>query len=340
MRFVLPSIILFSITVTACSTSRSRIQIDSSPYTHHGQWYKGNTHTHTHNSDGDSPPEVVAQWYKDHDYDFLVLTDHNHLTHPDEAVVGDDSFLLIPGEEVSATFRSPFENTKPIHINGLDVDSKVDSISDQETLALTIQKNVDAIRSANGVPHINHPNFRWAFSSPELLQVENYNLLEIYNGHPLVNNEGNAEHIGMERVWDDLLTSGRLIYGIGVDDAHHFKGDFAPERSNPGRCWIMVRADSLETDSIMESIESGNFYFTTGPTINEIDITTKGYRIKGSEDYSKTEFIGHDGALLHSTTLNPARYTFQGTEQYVRAKVYGKEDGWAWTQPVFIELKE
>src|SRR5687767_5129965 len=31
-----------------------------------GRWFKGNTHTHTLESDGDSPPELVARWYKTH----------------------------------------------------------------------------------------------------------------------------------------------------------------------------------------------------------------------------------------------------------------------------------
>ncbi len=43
-------------------------------------WYRGNIHTHTTESDGDAEPEVVAAWYRDHGYDFLVLSDHNHLT--------------------------------------------------------------------------------------------------------------------------------------------------------------------------------------------------------------------------------------------------------------------
>ena len=41
------------------------------------KWYKGNIHTHTTESDGDESPEHVAQWFDDHDYDFLVLSDHN-----------------------------------------------------------------------------------------------------------------------------------------------------------------------------------------------------------------------------------------------------------------------
>ncbi|NDE01519.1 MAG: histidinol-phosphatase [Gammaproteobacteria bacterium] len=42
-------------------------------------WWKGNTHTHTWWSDGDSPPESVAAWYRERDYNFLVLSDHNRM---------------------------------------------------------------------------------------------------------------------------------------------------------------------------------------------------------------------------------------------------------------------
>ena len=43
-------------------------------------WLKGNLHTHTTNSDGDESPEHVAEWYHEHGYDWLCLSDHNHLT--------------------------------------------------------------------------------------------------------------------------------------------------------------------------------------------------------------------------------------------------------------------
>jgi len=43
------------------------------------RWFKGDTHVHSRWSDGRDFPEVVAQWYKDHGYNFLVVTDHNTL---------------------------------------------------------------------------------------------------------------------------------------------------------------------------------------------------------------------------------------------------------------------
>ena len=41
------------------------------------RWYKGNLHTHSYWSDGDEFPEMIMQWYKDHGYDFVALSDHN-----------------------------------------------------------------------------------------------------------------------------------------------------------------------------------------------------------------------------------------------------------------------
>lgn len=43
------------------------------------RWQKGNLHTHSLWSDGDDYPEMIARWYRDHDYQFLAFTDHNVL---------------------------------------------------------------------------------------------------------------------------------------------------------------------------------------------------------------------------------------------------------------------
>src|SRR5438045_5172526 len=40
-------------------------------------WYKGNLHTHSLWSDGDDYPEMIVDWYKQHGYEFLALSDHN-----------------------------------------------------------------------------------------------------------------------------------------------------------------------------------------------------------------------------------------------------------------------
>jgi hypothetical protein len=44
------------------------------------RWWKGNLHTHSLWSDGDDFPEMIAERYRTHDYNFLALTDHNVLS--------------------------------------------------------------------------------------------------------------------------------------------------------------------------------------------------------------------------------------------------------------------
>ncbi len=95
------------------------------------------------------------------------------------------------------------------------------------------------------MPHINHPNFAWAFGAEELAQVENDRLLDIYNGHPTVHNDGGGDSLGIEAVWDYLLTRGKRIDGVAVDDAHIFQ-EYGRQHSNPGRGWIAVKARALE----------------------------------------------------------------------------------------------
>ena len=88
---------------------------------------------------------------------------------------------------------------------------------------------------------MNHPNFKWSIGAEELLAVDGYRFVEIYNGHPASNNDGGGGLPSTYNIWDRLLSAGRQVWGIAVDDSHHFQRQFGPERSNPGRGWVQVR---------------------------------------------------------------------------------------------------
>ncbi len=298
------------------------------------RWFKGNTHTHTDESDGDSPPELVVQWYREHGYDFLVLTDHNVFTDPQRlAHLQSADFILIPGEEVSTSYGAA-----AIHVNGLNIGQLVEP-QQGSSIVDTIQRNVDAIREVQGVPHLNHPNFLWSYSAEQIAEVENDRLLEIYNGHPRVHNDGGGGAPSMEAVWDTLLTRGRRIYGIAVDDAHAFQS-FGPELSNPGRAWIAVRSRGLAAAEIMANLEAGLFYASTGVVLE--DIVIEPYRLEvhiarqGDFKYT-TKFIGANGRELASTYDHPAVFELRTAEPYVRALVVDSGGKRAWVQPVFTQ---
>jgi len=300
------------------------------------RWFKGNLHTHTLNSDGDSTPDEVVRWYREHGYDFLVLTDHNFLTGVDglNATQGaPGKFLVVRGEEVTGSV-----DTKPIHVNGLDVRRLVDPPV-ATTVVGMVQGMVDGIRAADGIPSINHPNFGWAISADELAAVQRTKLFEVYNGHPQVNNLGGGDVPGLEETWDRLLTGGKLIYGIAVDDAHHFKRPWDPTASSPGHGWVYVQAPALEPRALVNAVEQGRFYSSTGVVLDSVEATARELRVAVKPtSFSKyrIRFIGRGGRVLREVAAPDARYAFTGDEGYVRAKVVESNGAVAWTQPIGV----
>jgi hypothetical protein len=303
------------------------------------RWFKGNTHTHTLNSDGDSTPDEVVRWYREHGYQFLVLTDHNFLTSVDglNALHGaDQKFLIVRGEEVTDAFQN-----KSLHINGLGVAARV-APQGGASVVDVLQRNVDAIRRENGVPHINHPNFRWSITREELQQVRNNKLFEIFNGHPQTNNAGGGGVPGMEEAWDAILSAGTLgtvLYGVAVDDAHVFKQPGNPDVSGPGRGWIVVRAARLEARALLEAIERGDFYASTGVELADYTVSDSRMTVAvKATPFSKyrIQFVGKNGRVLRDVAEPAAAYEFQGDEGYVRARVLESNGRMAWCQPKMV----
>jgi len=300
------------------------------------KWYKANTHTHTLNSDGDSTPDEVVRWYRSHGYRFLVLTDHNFLTSVDglNALHGaDERFLVVRGEEVTNAFDG-----KPLHVNGLNLARQVEPQHGTSILD-TLQRTIDAIRAADGVPHVNHPNFGWAVTPEELRHIRGNKLLEIFNGHPEVNNLGGGGVPGLEAVWDTVLTAGTLTYGIAVDDAHVFKDPGNPAVAGPGRGWVMVRAPRLEARALVDALERGDFYASTGVTLADYQVTAQAMTVKvAATTFAKyrIHFIGSGGRLLREVADASAEYSFTGNEGYVRAKVLESNGLVAWCQPALV----
>ncbi len=376
------------------------------------QWYKGNTHTHTLWSDGDDYPELVLDWYKSHNYDFLAISDHNILAdkeywkevpkHPfrqqrfreylekygeDWVEYKTDSagkisvklktleefrplfeekeeFLIIQAEEVSDKFEG-----KPIHMNAINLKELLQP-QGGNSVAEVMQNNLDALneqRQRTGQPmirHINHPNFVWAIKADDMRGLRGEHFFEVYNGHPLVHNYGDSTTFGMDELWDDLLISylqdGKSpLYGLATDDSHNYL-EYKVGLSNPGRGWIMVRAEELTPNALIAAMEAGDFYATTGVLFKtlqaekstltvEIDakadtqytIQFWGARLRGAK---KTSTKKRERILLKEVKATQASYKLTDKDLYVRAKIISDtpqknpyQEGdveKAWTQPL------
>ncbi len=271
-------------------------------------------------------------------------------------------FLMIQGEEISDRAEKV-----PVHMNAINLASLIQPVGG-ETVAEAINNNLRAAWEQEQsierpiFVQVNHPNFGWAITAEDLVAATNGRFMEVYNGHPGINHLGDATRPGVERIWDIANTirlsetGAEPIYGVGTDDSHNYHGK---KGSRPGRGWVMVRSDRLQPDALLNAMNNGDFYFSSGVTLSDLQFdvaknqlslvieptagvtyqtqfigTKKGFEkssqprlaadgkpIKATRVYSKD--IGQ--VLATDDSLTPS-YTLTGDELYVRAVVTSTAD--------------
>ncbi len=287
----------------------------------------------------------------------------------------ENEFLLLQSEEISDRFEN-----KPIHLNATNIQEVISPQGGSSVLDV-LQRNVDAVRAQSDslavpvVPHINHPNFVWALSTEDLVFLQGDRLFEVYNGHPLVNNYGDADHISLEVMWDavnaERVARGYdVLYGIATDDAHNYH-DAGLEWATTGRGWIFVSASELTAKPLLDALENGRFYASSGVVLDEVafdgktltvvvdtaalagtqfEISFIGTRADyepagaGYDDFDGALAAAASGEVFSTATGGAAAYTLTGDELYVRALVRSDrvksnpyapgEVEQAWVQPV------
>lgn len=266
-------------------------------------------------------------------------------------------YLLIQGEEISDRFEK-----RPVHMNATNV-REVIQPRGGDSIYEVMQRNTDALvaqRERTGQPmliHLNHPNFGYAVTAEDLMRVRGENFFEVYNGHPTVYNSGDKHRASAERIWDIVLTQRitelklPLMYGLGTDDGHNYHK--IPSRaSEPGRGWVMVLASELTPAALIDAMERGRFYASSGVQLDRV--TTSSERIdirvqpEDGVEYA-IDFIGTRrgfnpasepvaddegkpivttrrysddiGRVLHSVKGTGAAYEFTPDDLYVRARI-------------------
>ncbi|MBN8246359.1 MAG: hypothetical protein J0L84_02825 [Verrucomicrobia bacterium] len=235
-------------------------------------------------------------------------------------------FLLIPAEEVTSGYLS-----FPVHLNATNLREPLEPSGGTNVLDV-MQRGVNSVldqRRRTGqpmMPHINHPNFGWGITAEDLMALQGELFFEVYNGHPSVRNEGDDVHAGLDRVWDILLAwrLGRLglpvMYGLATDDSHHYHSHQVGQ-SNPGRAWVMVRAERLEPAALIAALEAGNFYASSGVTLRDVRRTSQALHIEIEPEkgitYS-TRFIGTRRGFdpTRSPVMSPAGEPVRATWRY------------------------
>ncbi len=237
-------------------------------------------------------------------------------------------FLLIMGNEIS--------NPHAVHLLAFHQDRIIPAIKgNEDERERMIRETVDNLKTyrqetgRNVHPALAHPNFRWAITAEMMINVPELRFFEVYNGHPQVNNEGDENRASTDRIWDIVLANrlatgeGELLYGLATDDAHNYHGGSV----GPGKGWIMVRSGELSPDAILDAIDEGDFYSSTGVVLKDIGFNNNSLQIEIEPlegiEYT-TEFIG----TLKETDLN-GRPTIDSEETEIEnaTKTYSNEIG-------------
>ncbi len=297
-------------------------------------WVKGQLHCHTNASDANVPPQEAMDWYKDHGFNFVILTDHRKVTDVTPLDKDpNDAFILIHGEELDLPGKG-----RPIHGNALGLTKTVPVPPRLLTPAKSVANLVDYIRETGAIPMVNHPNWYFALTHRELLQIEGPYLLEIANmGGPTCYNEGSTVYLQVEQTWDILLSEGRTVYGTATDDVHDYK-NFKPGNANPGLGWVVCRVPELTTAAVLDALANGRFYSSTGVELSSYSFDGKTMKISVAPKEGQTftiRFVGKYGRILQETEGLSASYRVTGSREkndYIRCKVICSDRTVAWTQ--------
>ena len=283
-------------------------------YSYTGRAYRGNLHGHTTSSDGVLDAEAVVRMYKGLRYDFTAITDHNHWE--DRSHLSDSDFIVLNGVEIS-----PASNRRHHVLSiGTDVDP-----GPADDIPAAIRKTTEL----GGIPVVCHP--MWSGIHTDLLTaLPAFPVLEILN-HGLWGGVGQDE----SSIWDELLIRNRPIWGISSDDSH-VPGHF-------GKGWIDLWADDFTVSGLKGAILRGSFYASTGPTITEVQVTEREYRLV-APDSMVVAFIADTGLVKKGIgnfreTVMECVYTLPEKDppRYVRAIARTVDSKQAFTPPVFVD---
>jgi hypothetical protein len=222
-----------------------------------GRLWRGNMHTHSTRSDGRLTPEAAVQLYRDAGYDFVMLSDHFWECYgfpvTDTRDLRGKTFTTLIGAEIHAPITTKNHDWH-IVAAGLPLDFA------PWTSGETIQSLCRRAHAAGAFIGMAHPQW-YGLTVEDALSIPEAHAIEIYNHSCAVECDRGDGIV----VWEEALAQGRRFSGYAADDAH-----FGTPDAFGG--WVMVRADRLEPEPLLEALKRGDFYSSQGPEIHDIAV--------------------------------------------------------------------
>nr|WP_294504688.1 CehA/McbA family metallohydrolase [uncultured Rhodopila sp.] len=291
------------------------------PFAAPGRFYKGNLHTHSTRSDGARAPADVCAAYREAGYDFLALSDHfmEKFGFPitDTRAFRTGRFTTLIGAEVHAP-ATELGDLWHILAIGLPLDFK--PTADGESGPALAARCL----AAGAFVTIAHPAW-YGLTIADAETIAGAHAVEVYNHTSAVRTD-RGDGWGL---LDALLARGHRLTACATDDAHFKCNDFFGG-------WMMVKADSLESEALLAALRDGRSYATQGPEIHAIAVDGEDVVVECSPA-SSVILLGRGtaAAVVFGPDLRQARLKLDclkpgGYGRIVVTDAAGKR---AWSQP-------
>lgn len=233
------------------------------PFETEGVWLKTALHTHTSDSDGELRPEAHALHYEWAGFDVLTITDHWTLT----SVPSTEHLLVIQGAElaVDPIAKGRFTEILAIGIADIPADpggdraywERIDNYEFKTFPDLTTA--AANITGQGGAAYIAHPY--WSGLTPDIvLGADGVTGMELFN----TSADRECGRGDSSYLWDLALEADLTSYSaIATDDSHYPAFDI-------GAGWTMVRAAERSREAVLEALQHGAHYASTGPVLHDV----------------------------------------------------------------------
>ena len=278
-------------------------------------WFRGNLHLHTTRSDGQYTPEAAEALYRTQGYDFIAFTDHRQAS--DDAV--DDGFLRLSGVELDT-----MTDGQAIHVVGIGMEHPLEA----PPLHSGAQGMIDSIRNAGGRAMLAHP--AWSLLQPGTIAgLQGLTAVEVFNS--VSRPPWNGERAEAANLLDLAWNVGARLPWVAVDDVHFYKGDEIGG-------WIWVNAPELSRDAILDALDAGHFFASTGPRFSQISLENGVLSIQCSPVeraifYSNLHYVHHRVSDFPGEAY---QYQPQTGETFIRVEIIDQQGRKAWSSPIAL----
>ena len=329
-----------------------RILLDSNK-----KFFKGNMHCHTNISDGHLTPTEIKELYKSNGYNFVAYTDHEVIVNHSDLDDGD--FIAITSQELTIK-EFPEISTlvnKKMKVCHLNIYAK----SQDNTLHICYDPFLDKYSKGELRESLKKlgGDYKRVYTPEcinEIIRTANENGFFVCYNHPRWSLENYRQYSNYEGLWgveilntscqtgglyeydinvyDDFLRDGKRIFASCGDDNHNGRKDYFG-------AFVMVNAESLTYNNIIDGLLKGNFYSSSGPEIYSLYVENGLVHIECSNAkhiYYSTE--GRRAAFINAEEdgyINSADFKIDESDGYFRLDVVDEFGRRANTQGYFLD---